>query len=522
MENPFPISLPGQPSPAETPIAAQSSSINKSIIQFIWNEKTNRQYLWVALGGTLAQFIIFKFLYPFPDFFSDSYSYLFAAYAHLDVSIWPIGYSKFLAAFHHLTSSDLALVAFQYFFLELAALYFYFTILYFFRLGRPYRNILFALLFFSPMTLYICNYVNSDALFAAVSLFWFTELIWIVKRPGLYQVFTQAILVTVAFTIRNNAYYYPVLSVLAFAMSRQRPLVKWAGGILGLLLIGGFILHTREAAYQLTGTRQFSLFTGWQIANNALYTYDKVIVDSNDLPTPRAKLINRESIRFFNQVNKEQFNDFLYTNPGNFFIQFPASPLKTYLYKHYKFKDEYGSIVAWGMASADFAPFGNSIIKSHPLSFVRYFILPNASNYFIPPLEKLEKYNLGADSVEPMAVYWFHYSFPRVKAISKDFQASFLFLYPWLFLVGNLFIIGQLAWYWVKRRDMPDALLFNRPLILFAGFWLANLVFGIFATILVLRYEFAPMILIITIDLLLLERAENLSLIYKGSGNSGK
>src|SRR5882757_2231359 len=104
-----------------------------SFIDFIIKNPRNRTFLLIALGGTVLQFIIFKILYPFPDFFSDSYSYIYAAQANLDVSIWPIGYSKFLAAFHMLTHSDTALIAFQYFFYELSALYFFFSLLYFYK-----------------------------------------------------------------------------------------------------------------------------------------------------------------------------------------------------------------------------------------------------------------------------------------------------------------------------------------------------------------------------------------------------
>jgi len=83
--------------------------------------------------GSIVSFILFKLLYPYPDFFSDSYSYLEAAYFNQDIAIWPIGYSKFLWAFHYLTHSDTAFVAFQYFFLQISALYLFFSILYLYQ-----------------------------------------------------------------------------------------------------------------------------------------------------------------------------------------------------------------------------------------------------------------------------------------------------------------------------------------------------------------------------------------------------
>jgi hypothetical protein len=105
----------------------------KSFFTYLYVE--NKIYNLLIISLTIIQFILFKLLYPFPDFFSDSYSYIEGAYQHLDVNIWPIGYSKFLLAFHWFTHSALALNFFQYLFLELAALYFYHTVVYFYATG---------------------------------------------------------------------------------------------------------------------------------------------------------------------------------------------------------------------------------------------------------------------------------------------------------------------------------------------------------------------------------------------------
>ena len=94
-----------------------------SYINFIIKDKANKKYLFGAAILSVVEFTIFKLLYPFPDIFNDSIWYIFAASQHLDISLWPIGYSKFLAAFHGLTSSATALVGFQFFLMQLAALH---------------------------------------------------------------------------------------------------------------------------------------------------------------------------------------------------------------------------------------------------------------------------------------------------------------------------------------------------------------------------------------------------------------
>jgi hypothetical protein len=471
---------------------------------FIFSDKKNSRLLLIALVGSILLFAIFKILYPYPDFFSDSYSYLYAASAHLDVSIWPIGYSKFLFAFHNLTHSDTALVGFQYFLYIASALYFFYTLLYFMSPGKKTVIILYIVLFFNPLFLYLCNYVNSDPLFLSLSLFWFTQLIWIIYQPKLYQLFIQAIFLFLCFTVRNNAYIYPFIAILAFILSRQKWWLKLVGMALPIFLIVPFIIHTRNVAEDMTGKRQYSLFTGWQLGNNALYMYGQIQVDSTKFPSSESRELNRLSQKFYSKT-KPGFTEGLSSYVANFFIRQPESPLKQYFGHHYKPADEYEYVQAWGNASIVFNDFGSTLIKQHPLPFARYFLLINAKNYFLPPLEKLEVYNLGSNEIESVAQDWFDFTLPEVSSVSKDFQGKLLFLFPGIFLVLNLMLIGSLIYFLIKggiRKMNPS---FNRLLLMTSGFLALNFVFCVFATIIVLRYEVFPLLLCVVLDLVFLE-----------------
>ncbi|HEV2353921.1 MAG TPA: hypothetical protein VGR89_06750, partial [Puia sp.] len=91
----------------------KQSPSNLSFKEYVF--KDNGTFLLIITGIMLLEFVIFKILYPFPDFFSDSYSYITAAQLHFDVNIWPIGYSRFLAGFRRWVShSGPALITFQY------------------------------------------------------------------------------------------------------------------------------------------------------------------------------------------------------------------------------------------------------------------------------------------------------------------------------------------------------------------------------------------------------------------------
>lgn len=489
-----------------------------SFYRFVFKDRSNRRYLWIALVGMVVQFVIFKFLYPYPDFFSDSYSYIYAAYAHLDINIWPIGYSKFLSVFHRITHSDTALVAFQYFFLELTLLGFFFSVNYFFNPSRNISVILFIFLFFNPLFLYLTNYVNSDPLFLSLSILWFTSLIWILYRPRNYQIFVQAILVFMCFTVRNNAYYYPFISIITFFLSRHTFLKKLAGSTLGIVLIIPFIIHSRNEAHKITGTYEFSLFTGWQLANNALYVYDKIELDSTKLSSSETKELDQITRKFYNRVNL-QFHDFLASYIGCFFIREPVSPLKQYFKAHYAITDDYSIILAWGKVSPVFEAYGKEIIINHPMAFAKYYLLPNAKNYFIPPLEKLEIYNLGMDKIWPIAKYWFHYKNTGVRSVSKSAQGTLFFFYPAFFLLMNIFFLGSSLWFVLKKVYKKVKMSYNKWIFMASSVLVVNFCFSVVSTIVVFRYQIFPMVVCFTVGALQIElllKTQNLNQIDLG------
>ncbi|MFT3824344.1 MAG: hypothetical protein QM731_10510 [Chitinophagaceae bacterium] len=461
--------------------------------KFVFGEKQNRQLFWVAIIAMIVEFIIFKLCYPYPDFFSDSYSYLFAADNKLDINIWPIGYSKFIASFHAISFHDTALIGFQYFLFGISALYFYFSILYFFEVTDNSKLALYVFLFFNPLFLYVCNYVNSDPLFIALSMIWMTQLIWIIYSPMMYQVFTHGIILFLCFTVRNNAYYYPVITAITLLLSQHRRYIKLIGIAFPVLLIFIFVQRTREAAYELTGSKTFSLFTGWQLANNALYIYDHIQVNPAELPSASARELDTLAKNFYKKVPAD-FNDQLSTYVGNFFIRQPEAPLKQYLVKHYRDTTKLGSVINWGQGSADFDEYGSWILKKNPVTYARYFMLMNSKNYFLPPLEKLEVYNLGRKVVAPIAAKWFHYPGTNIESVSPTAQGYILMGFPFFTLVINAALLLFLLWFLITRRYRKMSKEFNRTLLILTLFQAANFAFSVAATIIVFRYQVFPLI----------------------------
>ncbi|MHA4811795.1 hypothetical protein ACX0G9_27105 [Flavitalea flava] len=480
-------------------ILKQIPSIN-SFRQYIYGE--NKVYSALIIFLMICQFIVFKLLYPFPDFFSDSYSYLYAAYAHMDVNIWPIGYSKFLLIFHWFTHSAKALIFFQYMFLEVTALYFYHTIVYFYNTGKNTRIILCLFLFFNPLFLYLSNYVTSDAIFTGLSLIWLTQLIWIIRRPKLYMVFVQSLVMFIAFTFRYNAMYYPIISAFAFLMSQQQNWIKAAGIISGPILILPFILFSSEAAKKMTGTAQFPpILGGWQWGNNALYIREYIDVDSTKFPTPETAELDRIAREFYRTIPASARE--LPSYVANFFIRQPEAPLKQYKSRHYSPQTNYEDVVSWGKVAPIFGQYGIFLIKQHPIAYARYFILVNTKNYFLPPLEKLEIYNLGLDEISPIAAFWFDYSSLKIKSISKTLQGAILFIYTGLFMAMNLYFLGNLVLFFRKNGLKNAPRFFSYSIIIISSFLFLNFCFSVFANIIVIRYQVFPMIIFLAFSMLL-------------------
>ncbi|HXB33968.1 MAG TPA: hypothetical protein VNV35_11120, partial [Puia sp.] len=128
--------------------------------------RKNREVLLCAIGILVIQFTVIKFLYPSANLMPDSHYYVEAAMNNMELCAWPIGYSKFLEWVHIFVHRDWAVVSLQYFFLESAVLYFYFSIKYLLSPGKWVSRLVLLSLLMNPFILCMSNYILSDSLFA--------------------------------------------------------------------------------------------------------------------------------------------------------------------------------------------------------------------------------------------------------------------------------------------------------------------------------------------------------------------
>jgi len=461
-----------------------------------------KKYLWIAVAGTIVQFILFKLLYPFPDFSASSHDYIYAASSGLNISIEPIGYSKFLAAFHYITYSDTALVGFQYFFIELAAFYFFYTFRSLYHPARNTTNILFIFLFFNPLFLYLGNYISNDPLFFGMSLLWFTQLLWVIYSPMLSQLLTHSILLFLCITLSHNSYYYFIISAIAFSLSSQRLPLKIIGISLPILLILPFVFFTRNAALKITGEKQYALSTGWQLANNALYMFE--YTDSVRFATAELREIDNLTRNFYNSAPRNVYEQ-LGSYPGNYFVQDSLSPLNTYVRQRYKNDGDSGGLLAFSKASSLFRKYGSYQISHNPAAYFWEYILPNSWHYLLPHLEILRIYNQGQEKIDLLIQNWFHYKTDKLNVASTQLQGILVSIFPVLFFIINIFLSVSGVWLLAKKEFKRSSMKFKNSTVLTFSLWIINLLGSIISGAIVLRHQLLPLIIFLSFSLLLVD-----------------
>jgi hypothetical protein len=473
---------------------------SQTFAQFLFHNKRNRIILLLGAVAIVIQFAIFKYLYPFANYIhDDSFVYLETAYENLTINTYPIGYSKFLRLVSVFAKPDLVLVSLQYLLIQCSTFFLLFTIFYFYKARRVTQAVLFCFMIFNPLFLHVGNMVSSDAIFLALSITWFTLLLWIIYNPSNKIIYWHAVVLFLAFTVRYNALIYPFITLFAFGLSKLSLRKKVFGLGLSLLLIGWFVGLSMFQYKKLTGYWQFSPFSGWQWANNAMNVYREVdSADREPVPLQFRALDNR--IRNFFDTHPNL--GVVKATPAFMWTQhFPLMQYRDSLHKKDMSATE---LKKWASMGPFYNSYGKYIIKKYPLHFLRHFVLPNSRKYFVPPLEYLENYNWGYPIVPESAVKWFGYTNNQVKARTKNGSLWTLEYYPFLVSIINMTLFLMLLSYLLLKGWQYNPT-FNKIILLVGFFWIAYAGFNIFAAPTVLRYQAFPSALGVTFSLLLID-----------------
>lgn len=478
-------------------------------LDFIWQDRTNRRYLYAFGATTILTWIVFKLLYPYPNIIFDSYNYIKAAALHWSFNAWPIGYSKILQGFTFFSHSANLLVAIQYFFLELSFLGFFFTWRYFFR-PEKFNNTLFVLLFLNPIFVYCCNYIISDPIFIALSVIWITQLLWLIYRPRPYMIITNALLIGIAFTVRYSALYYPMMAALAFILSRQRIVLKLAGILLPALLMGSFIFYTSNQVAKVTGEGQFSAFGSWKIANDALYAYAHVLPGNTDTVPEKFQALDKEVREYFRTAGDPA--DMLSPDftSGSLYMFALYTPLVKYMDSLYGYSVVFLNSKKWLTVAPLYQSYGTYLIRKYPAAYTQYFLWPNLIRYVVPPGEIFGSplpFNLhdsyGGEYLHKL------FNLPTITppASSVSLSQSILSIYKMIPAIIHIAFLISLVGFIISRGFTQVAKPYNYCLLLIVGLWSCDFGFSVLSAGIVLRYQLFVMILEMAASLYFFEYA---------------
>ncbi|WPQ63317.1 hypothetical protein SIO70_00370 [Chitinophaga sancti] len=464
-------------------------------ISYVLKDPVNRLYAWIAIAICIVSWFLFKYFYPNPNIIFDSYYYIMGATSNEDVSAWPIGYSKFIKLIGMFTHAVNALLILQFVILEVCFLFFFFSVRYFFYLSRLSSNILFVLIFLNPIYLYTCNLVLSDALFLGLSLVWIINLFWIIFRPQVWMVITQALLLFVTFSMRHSAMYYPIIGCVALFFSQLRLGVKIFGICFQFLLVGGFILYTTHLNERIYGVRQFSPFESWKVASNALYVYEHVPENEKKAVPVKFKELDKE-VRQFYKTKKYQISLFT-PDPswGSYYMFMFNSPLISYQEKKLGMDSIFYvlSIKNFSKMAPLYDEYGKFILKSYPFTYAKNFVVPNIWIYMLPyPEVYYDDYNpftFLPDTLGGIAKNWFgkiSLTAPRKNVV---FRTTLFTFYPVInMLIHFIFIITGIGFYVLKGYRRMKAPYF-KGILMISILWLLNFGFIIIASASLLRYQ---------------------------------
>lgn len=473
---------------------------------FLFKDKRNRVILCLAAAAIILQFAIFKYLYPFASYIhGDSFSYLNAADKNLTLNTYLVGYSKFLRFVSIFAKPDYILVSLQYLMIHCSVLFLLFTIFYFYKATRTVQTILICFMVFNPLFWHLGNMVSSDGFFLSLSCTWFGLLLWIIHRPSNKIILLHAAVLFVAFTTRYNALIYPAIATLAFLISNSLSWKKRLYGMgLALALCGLFVGFTSWRYKILTGYWQYSPFSGWQLANNAMYMYRHI--DSADRkPVPKKyRDLDKMIQNFFYNTRKTKY--LVDNEASTFYMWSPTMPLVVYQNRlFYNRKDTTATeLKKWATMGPFYKEYGSYLIKHNFWSYAWYFARYNARKYYSPPVEFLDEYNSGKNHVSSQASKWFGYKNNHVYVRMGDKEVWTLEFYPILSGIINIIMLFGLLYY-VSLKGWQYASRFNKTILLAASVWLINAGFTIFASSAALRFQSFPIILTTTFTLLLVD-----------------
>jgi hypothetical protein len=181
-----------------------------------------------------------------------------------------------------------------------------------------------------------------------------------------------------------------------------------------------------------------------------------------------------------------------------------TTPLQQYMYRQFRTTPGISSLKRWSSMGPLYKDYGSFLIRHYPKVFLQFYILPNAAKYYAPPVEYLDSYNMGRDTVAGIAKAWFRYPSNKVHTAFKSNNVNVLNFYPILAGSLNVVLLLSLLFYWILKGFKEDPIS-RRAVVLTTACWLTNFCFSVFASPIALRFQIFPLTIFLCFTCLLVE-----------------
>jgi hypothetical protein len=373
-------------------------------------KKEQKIELYIFIFVYVLLFFLLSFTYPYPALTADSGNYVVSAKTMTINGFRPMGYSWFINFFHLFSTKISTIFLGQFLINMLAQVTFIFSVKYLFQLKKiPYYT--FSVLFvLSPSILFCTNYLMSDSIFNSLTIIYLTTALWIIKKPNGLNITLHLILLYFVINVRYAALFYPILSVGIFLLHIKKHKVYTIAAILPILISFHIFYSGKSEVNKVYGINEFSGFSGWATANNAVAIIPYIDLKPND--------IEDKEIKFFHQV-MTSYPDSIYAhkhiNATDFMWKraFPGKEILKYTIETQK----YSYTKSWIYLGQKYKKYALFLIKRYPLQYFKYYLFPNFKQLF---------YSYKIPHVKKFTSNKLYDSYFNLKSEKYDYQYSFI------------------------------------------------------------------------------------------------
>lgn len=468
-----------------------STNIRFPFLKFLLKKPVVYKLIAAVVVNILIYFI-FRNLFPNGEYISDSHGYITAADQRLEVAFRPVGYSKFLNFLGFKGGAETTLTGFQFFLMSFSNIVLFFTLAYFYPVRhKVVKTLAYVLLCFNLMNFFMSNFILSDGVFTALTVLIFVLILWVHNTGKWIYLLFLVPLLYFTFTVRFNSLYYPFFICIALLLSyRMKPVIRVAGCLVIILSFASFYIGQQKLNDKLYNSGVFSGFSGWQVANNALYIYPHIHPEADWFESPDLKKLHQFVDSFYYDMDSAALQPILQDKyEGAVFIWNPRSPLKRFLiYKLRTTKTHY--FKAWTQYSELYNEYGNILIQKNLGTFISHYIAYNTKNFIYPTPEAFTDWNFKTSAIPEATLKWFSEASVRDNIQHRGLNDTIIQIYRVLY---SLLIIGCLGGtvYLLFRMFRSGELSFKQEafrLHFFIGaYFYMTAAFSIYASVVVFR-----------------------------------